>query len=269
MNKNAVVLILSVLFLAMILVVVNQILYSGSPEPTLVTQQNTTALTTSLDSIPLTPADTNTNSTVSPSTIHSAETTPPANMTSTLNTAYNSTNQNSLTSQPQTQTAQTTTPPVQTQVQTQAQTTQPQKTETAPVYKEPEKTEPIKVKEPDKAKTEKEDNATKNTRNSGPAQIEKIGIHFADKRMLLKVVADSGFETKWFTLTAPDRLVVDFPEPVKNLTVPSVPNNRIIKSARIGKQQKGYRLVLDLNAAVKVQAKNNKAGLLEIYIEEK
>lgn len=292
MSKNAVVLMLAVLFMAMVLVVVNQLLYSDSDQqaiPTPGTNQGPNSAFNNLGNLPLDGDNSTEPPSVPASQLGRAEQSPWAQSVEQSNMQGNATaeggdivhskplpkpepaapqptpeapksdynpawNANSNGSAP----APVKTPP-----------TAPAKPEAKKTETEPAKPAPAKPATPPKepAKPETTPAAPAAAKKSGPATIEQVGLHFADKRMVLRVHGDAPFDTKWFVLTGPDRLVIDFPEPVKNLTVPTIPQNRIVKGARIGRQKDGFRLVLDLNGPVKVESKNDKAGNLEVFIE--
>lgn len=86
---------------------------------------------------------------------------------------------------------------------------------------------------------------------TGEHEIKEIGVHFAGQQMKLRIVASNGFPCKTFVLPAPDRLVVDLPGKWKGVKAPNVPANKIVKGVRIGKQDAGPRLVLDLERPLK------------------
>lgn len=304
MNKNAVVLLLAVLFMAMVLVVVNQMLYSDSTQSFLSSNSSSASSSVpssvqgtgnNMDNTPLSSSDERPGPSVPASAFPPSEPSPWARDVERNNNAIAAANTNSsraaeaqvpvqhennvngvVQNAPQNSyndvarqmldsgSAKTPSatannnPAVKTERE--SQIVIPNKIVTA------SKAEPVRVDPQSKVETSTPE-APKRPKKSGPATIEKIGVHFADKKMVLRVTGDTGFEIKWFLLTGPDRLVVDFPEPVKNLTVPNIPENRIVKGARLGKQKDGFRLVLDLHSAVKVQAKNDKAGNLEVFME--
>lgn len=84
---------------------------------------------------------------------------------------------------------------------------------------------------------------------SGTHTLKNIGVHFSGQNMMLRLESDSVFPIKHFVLTKPDRLVIDLPGNWKNMRVPTVPQNNIIKAVRLGSQPGGPRLVLDLAKA--------------------
>lgn len=330
MSKNAVVLMLAVLFMAMVLVVVNQLLYSDSdqqPIPTPGTNQGPNSAFNNLGKLPLDSDNSTGAPSVPASQLGRAEQSPWAQSVEQRNMQNNATSNDGIVhSQPVQKAGQSTynnaarqmadnstgaaepvspgaapetpradykpawsgnagganetngttaaapepvkAPPVAAPAKPEAQKPEPGKSQPAADAKKPE---PAKAVTPPKENAKPEQTAPSTpaaaVKKSGPATINQVGLHFADKRMVLRVNGDAPFETKWFVLTGPDRLVVDFPEPVKNLTVPTIPQNRMVKGARIGRQKDGFRLVLDLNAPVKVESKNDKAGNLEVFME--
>ncbi len=85
----------------------------------------------------------------------------------------------------------------------------------------------------------------------GVVTLEGMELVFVDNKLRLKISAAAHFEVRIFELIAPDRVVIDLLGDWKNIKAPLVPTNPIAKSARIGKQPKGYRLVLDLVSPLK------------------
>ena len=69
--------------------------------------------------------------------------------------------------------------------------------------------------------------------------------------MVLQIEAGGPFPCNAFVLTGPDRLVVDLPGAWQGMRVPSIPENRLVKAARLGQQPAGPRLVLDLASPIK------------------
>lgn len=88
--------------------------------------------------------------------------------------------------------------------------------------------------------------AATTTAPSGAHTLKNIGVHFSGQNMMLRIESDSVFPIKHFVLAKPDRLVIDLPGNWKNMRVPNVPQNNIIKAVRLGSQPAGPRLVLDL-----------------------
>ncbi len=99
-------------------------------------------------------------------------------------------------------------------------------------------------------------------------QIESIRISFSGQKMLLRIVGNAPLKARYFVLDNPDRLVVDLPGKWKNISAPSVPSNRIIKGARLGRHGDSERLVLDLSGKPqKDEAVTANPQVLEIYIQ--
>ena len=95
-----------------------------------------------------------------------------------------------------------------------------------------------------------------------------IGLHFKNNGVALRIEADGPFSYKTFALPTPDRYVVDLVGKWRNMRAPKVPANMLIKSARVGSQSSGPRLVLDMQRSPR---KHNVTWIsptvLEIQIE--
>ncbi len=116
-----------------------------------------------------------------------------------------------------------------------------------PQKKEPQKAEPSK--NPDKPQAD----APKNTEQAAQTKTAKdshilrnISLHFAGQGMRLRIEADSPFQIKTFALNDPERLVVDLAGKWEEVRAPNVPSNNMISGVRVGKQDAGPRIVLDL-----------------------
>ena len=87
-----------------------------------------------------------------------------------------------------------------------------------------------------------------------PAQpLEKfnltgISLKAEGSDMILTLTADKRFNYKSFTLTGPDRLVVDLVGEWKGVKVPGMPSNRLISKVREGRFEGVHRIVMDLKA---------------------
>lgn len=145
----------------------------------------------------------------------------------------------------------------------------PEPVKPEPVKPEPAKPEPAKP-EPAKAEPAKPESAKPVT----PAPMKKalvlknIGLHFKEKGVVLRIEADGGFSYKTFVLPTPDRYVVDLGGSWSGMRVPVIPANNMVKSARVGSQAGGPRLVLDLQRAPKKHRVTWVAPtVLEIYME--
>lgn len=101
----------------------------------------------------------------------------------------------------------------------------------------------------------------------GAHALRKIGLHFAQQGLLLRIEADSPFPCKTFVLDNPHRLVVDLPGSWKNVKSPSVPQNRLVKSVRVGAQPAGPRIVLDLTSLPKGHSVRRDGNIVEISVQ--
>ena len=102
--------------------------------------------------------------------------------------------------------------------------------------------------------------------NTGTHVLADIGLHFSGQNMLLRIEADSPFPCKTFSLSKPDRLVIDLPGTWKNMKAPTVPQNRLIKNVRVGSQSAGPRIVLDLATPLKSHKIQRTGKVVEILI---
>ena len=78
--------------------------------------------------------------------------------------------------------------------------------------------------------------------------LRDISVEVFEQQVIVRIEAEGPFPVKTFLLPNPNRLVVDLPGDWTNIKAPSVPQNRLIRSARLGSQSSGPRLVLDLRA---------------------
>ena len=161
-------------------------------------------------------------------------------------------------------------------------TPEPAKPEPAkpePAKPEPAKPEPAKP-EPAKPEPAKPEPAKPEPAKAEPAKpvtpapmkkslvLKNIGMHFKEKGVVLRIEADGGFSYKTFVLPTPDRYVVDLGGSWSGMRVPTIPANNMVKSARVGSQAGGPRLVLDLQRAPKKHRVTWVAPtVLEIYME--
>ena len=97
--------------------------------------------------------------------------------------------------------------------------------------------------------------------------LRDIGLHFAGQSMQLRIEADSPFPCRTFVLNNPDRLVVDLPGSWKGVKAPVVPQNRLVKTIRVGSQPSGPRIVLDLSAAPKGHKLQRNGNVVEIVVQ--
>ncbi|MDR0826757.1 MAG: AMIN domain-containing protein [Desulfovibrio sp.] len=105
-----------------------------------------------------------------------------------------------------------------------------------------------------------------NMSEKGTHALKNIDVHLAGNNVILRIEADNSFPCKTFTLSGPDRLVIDLPGTWKGMKNPSLPGNRLIRSIRIGQQSAGPRLVLDLNAALKNHKVERRDNVVEIIV---
>lgn len=81
--------------------------------------------------------------------------------------------------------------------------------------------------------------------------MQSLSFKYQGSELLFVLKADSRFEYKSFLLPAPERLVVDIAGNWQGLEAPKVPSNRLVSGVRLGKTDKGHRIVLDLKEAPK------------------
>jgi hypothetical protein len=87
--------------------------------------------------------------------------------------------------------------------------------------------------------------------SQGYGNILQTTLKFRGLGMFLSIEADSPLPAKHFVLASPDRLVIDLPGAWKNLKLPAVPSNMLIKDIRIGRQADADRIVIDLSRKIK------------------
>ncbi len=136
--------------------------------------------------------------------------------------------------------------------------------------KTPEQTkapEPAKTPEPAKNHTAGSSDNGKNLSEKGRHVLKKISLHFAGQRMQLRIEADGAFPCKAFALADPHRLVIDLPGVWTDISAPTVPQNRIIKGVRVGKQATGPRIVLDLEQAPQKHEIVRQGGTVDIFVQ--
>jgi hypothetical protein len=86
---------------------------------------------------------------------------------------------------------------------------------------------------------------------AGPHSLRNISLSPSGQGLVLQIEADNPFPCNAFVLTEPNRLVVDLPGSWQGMRIPSIPENRLVKNARLGQQPAGPRLVLDLAGPLK------------------
>jgi hypothetical protein len=85
----------------------------------------------------------------------------------------------------------------------------------------------------------------------GHGNILQTSLKFRGLGMFLAIEADSPLPVKYFVLSSPDRLVIDLPGAWKNLKLPAIPSNMLVKDIRIGRQADSDRIVIDLSRKIK------------------
>ncbi len=79
-------------------------------------------------------------------------------------------------------------------------------------------------------------------------KLTAVGYKFEGNALVFYVQGSTTFEHKVFTLSGPDRLVVDIKGTWGNVDAPTTPSNRLVKSSRVGLHQQYARFVLDLKS---------------------
>jgi hypothetical protein len=97
--------------------------------------------------------------------------------------------------------------------------------------------------------------------------LKNISFNFSGQNLRLLIQADSPFPCKTFALTGPDRLVIDLPGTWKDMKAPVTPQNRLVKSVRLGAQPGGPRLVLDLIAPLKRHSAEREGSSVSILLQ--
>lgn len=101
----------------------------------------------------------------------------------------------------------------------------------------------------------------------GVRNLTRIKLTPKGQSMHLRIEADGGFSCKTFVLTGPDRLVIDLPGKWKGVKAPAVPSNQLVKSARVGDQPAGPRVVLDLNRPIKGHQVQRLDNAIEVVLQ--
>ena len=86
---------------------------------------------------------------------------------------------------------------------------------------------------------------------TGSHSLRNISLSPSGQGLVLQIEADSPFRCNAFVLTGPDRLVVDLPGTWQGMRAPPIPENRLVRAARLGQQPAGPRLVLDLAGPIR------------------
>jgi hypothetical protein len=80
----------------------------------------------------------------------------------------------------------------------------------------------------------------------GVRNITSAVVYVTQEGVTLRLGADTPLECKPMLLRNPDRLALDF-EGQWNVSVPAVPQNKLIKAIRVGRQADSTRMVVDLH----------------------
>lgn len=90
--------------------------------------------------------------------------------------------------------------------------------------------------------------ATEEGAPAGKVAMTGISLKAEGSDMILTISGDKEFTYKSFTLTGPDRLVIDLAGDWSGVKYPNLPSNRLISEIRGGKFEKSHRIVMDLKA---------------------
>lgn len=96
--------------------------------------------------------------------------------------------------------------------------------------------------------------------------MQSLSFKYQGSELLFILKADSRFEYKSFLLPSPERLVVDIAGNWQGLEAPKVPSNRLVSGVRLGKTDKGHRIVLDLKEAPKGYETTRDGGTVTVRI---
>lgn len=102
---------------------------------------------------------------------------------------------------------------------------------------------------------------------TGELTLKSIGVDFAGQQMKLRIEASGPFTAKVFALPNPERLVIDLPGKWQQMQNPTVPGNKIVTGARLGKQENGYRIVLDLAGPLKKHNVVREGNVVEVFVQ--
>jgi hypothetical protein len=102
---------------------------------------------------------------------------------------------------------------------------------------------------------------------TAPHVLKGIELSVSGQKAQLRIEAEDSFPCKAFVLSNPPRLVIDLPGSWQKMHAPSVPANRLVKGVRIGIQEKGPRLVLDMDKAPSYEIGRPADGVVEIAIQ--
>ena len=82
-------------------------------------------------------------------------------------------------------------------------------------------------------------------------KMQSMSFKYQGSEILFIMKAGEHFEYKTFLLPSPDRLVIDLAGAWTGLEAINAPSNRLVKGVRLGKLEKGHRVVLDLKEVPK------------------
>jgi hypothetical protein len=82
----------------------------------------------------------------------------------------------------------------------------------------------------------------------GVKNIPSAVVYVTQEGVTLRLGGDAPLECKPMLLRNPDRLALDF-EGQWNVSTPVVPQNKLIKTVRVGRQADATRMVIDLHRA--------------------
>ena len=82
----------------------------------------------------------------------------------------------------------------------------------------------------------------------GVKNIPNAVVYVTQEGVTLRLGGDAPLDCKAMLLRNPDRLALDF-EGQWNVSIPTVPQNKLIKAVRVGRQADATRMVIDLHRA--------------------
>ncbi|MDR1359781.1 MAG: AMIN domain-containing protein [Deltaproteobacteria bacterium] len=102
---------------------------------------------------------------------------------------------------------------------------------------------------------------------TAPHALKNIELSVSGQKAQLRIEAEDPFPCRAFVLSDPPRQVIDLPGSWQKMRAPAVPANRLVKGVRIGIQDKGPRLVLDMDKAPSYEISRPADGVVEIAIQ--
>lgn len=131
---------------------------------------------------------------------------------------------------------------------------QPTKVEPKPASEKPSKAEVLTT-------------VAKATPKAGLPTVTKATLTMDGETVLLRLQADAPISGKAFLLYKPNRAVLDLPG-AWNVPLPRVPSNRMVSDMRVGKQESGLRLVMDMRVKPNgVSVKQIDAQTIELRVK--